>query len=124
MLTHEELQAIKARAEAATPGPWTNVDEDGEHWKSITAIEGGDPLSVTMKIYDEGGHSLADAEFIAHARTDVPALVAEVERLRKALLKRGAAECYQCGTILDDENRHISGLMCIPCSLPVMDTMK
>ncbi|MFD2869870.1 hypothetical protein ACFSY7_15360, partial [Kurthia populi] len=27
-----------------------------------------------------------DAEFIAHARQDVPALIAEVERLREALL--------------------------------------
>lgn len=33
--------------------------------------------------YEEGGIRRADdSEFIAHARTDVPALVAEVERLR------------------------------------------
>jgi hypothetical protein len=35
-----------------------------------------------MMIYDEGGHSEEDAEFIAYARTDVLALLAEVGRRR------------------------------------------
>jgi len=73
-----ELEAIKARVEAATPGPWdaSAPDEDGE---SIVGAPGEwwDWDHTTCEHYD-------DAVFIAHARTDVPALVAEVERLRAA----------------------------------------
>jgi hypothetical protein len=35
------------------------------------------------------GASVADQDFIAHARQDVPRLVAEVERLRRLLKYRG-----------------------------------
>lgn len=75
-----DLDAIEARANAATDGPWwhygdgfreihgpQNDEEDG--WAPQVAVAG-----------DDG--TLPDAEFIAHARTDIPALVAEVRRLR------------------------------------------
>jgi len=70
-----DLEAIKARAEAATPGPWSCGSEQLDD----TRIQSADG---EMTIYDEGGHTWKDADFIAHAITDVPALVAEVERLR------------------------------------------
>jgi hypothetical protein len=59
-VTDDELDVIGARANAATPGPWTWPD------------------------WDDCSEQEADAnnEFIAHAREDVPALVAEVRRLR------------------------------------------
>lgn len=69
-----DLEAIKARAEAATPGPWE---------RRITTFTSCGVQGPEMAIYDEGGHGEEDAEFIAHARTDIPALVAEVERLRQ-----------------------------------------
>ena len=69
-----DLEAIKARAEAATPGPWSCGSEQLDD----TRIQSADG---EMTIYDEGGHTWKDADFIAHAITDVPALVAEVERL-------------------------------------------
>lgn len=76
-----DLDAIEARAYAAAPLPWSPLfaDLDGEYV----------PLSWWMAYDDpEDPHGRfdwpqiqADAEFIAHARTDVPALVAA---LRKA----------------------------------------
>lgn len=72
-MTDEDLQAIRMRAEAATPGPWVK-DNDSP------IVRGPE-----MILYDEGGHSDPDADFIAAARTDVPALLAEVDRLRAAL---------------------------------------
>ena len=67
------LEEIKARHEAATPGPWElsrdagiYIDRDEDY--CICGI-GNEP----------------DAEFIAHSRTDIPALLAEVERLQKAI---------------------------------------
>jgi hypothetical protein len=66
------LAAIKARVEAASVGPWT-AHPDGLVW----APRLGDPVSASTEP--------ADAEFIAAARQDVPALIAEVERLRAQL---------------------------------------
>ena len=54
-----DLTPIKARLAAATPGPWR-----------ISGMNYGDLVTV------------ADIRFIAAARADVEALVAEVERLR------------------------------------------
>lgn len=120
-----DLEEIKARCAAATPGPW----EWGGHYKFAGGIDlrarisntpivmafrragnrGGEPcfwkrdpqkdpalhgeyqpardITVREVPYRDDVIRLdnADAEFIAHARTDVPALVAEVERLRVAL---------------------------------------
>lgn len=70
-MTQTELEAIKARAAAATPGPW-EFDGKGD------IVPDGDKSDFVAMIH----YSAEDAEFIAHARADVPALVAEVERLR------------------------------------------
>lgn len=87
-MTDEELNAIEARAAAATPGPWWVYDDgrsagvvngDGStyHRPYRAMICGGDA--------HEGYFDGPDADFIAHARTDVPALVAEVRRLTQLL---------------------------------------
>jgi hypothetical protein len=77
------LDEIKARAAAATSGPWgVSTWEDRE--------DGGFCAAGPHHIYedaddpDEAAYDAAqvDAVFIANARTDIPALVAEVERLR------------------------------------------
>jgi len=67
-----DLEAIRARAEAATPGTWKLLIR-GNTVKSY-AIEG---VCGGMKFIDN-----SDAEFIAHSREDIPALLAEVERLQ------------------------------------------
>lgn len=69
-----DLDAIAARADTATPGPWTWLE--GE-------IRGGYDTGIQRPwVADSDDDS--DGEFIAHARTDVPALLAEVRRLRAA----------------------------------------
>lgn len=76
-----DLDSIKARCEAATEGPWHR--EHGDYGCVSIGNFGWVVDGPNCPQYDEDtpqGH--ADAEFIAHARTDVPALVAEVERLR------------------------------------------
>lgn len=81
-----DLEAIKARCEAATLGPWVLA----RHHAEPTIIS----LKADVQIARQpSGNSplLGDAEFITNARTDVPALVAEVERLR-AELKRSQSE--------------------------------
>jgi hypothetical protein len=83
-----DLQAIRKRAEAATEGPWQahKYSVSSEHTKSENyAGEIDDICSLNDGEYIENYNAEADAEFIAHARQDVPALIAEVERLREAL---------------------------------------
>jgi hypothetical protein len=69
---HLDLDVIRARADAATDGSWIAADQPHGEWFGIQ-----DQWSALGSMVAQ-----ADAEFIAHARTDVPALVAEVERLR------------------------------------------
>jgi hypothetical protein len=88
-MTDEELKVIRERCEKATPGPWR---ADGRY---IETIEGAEE---EMAIYDEGGHDELDAEFIAHAREDVPRLLEEIERLREGLKK-----LQWCGWFVDKD---------------------
>lgn len=57
-----DMHEIKARCEAATPGPWLHK-QVGEH-HGLCHVD-TDSISLTPE----------DWEFIAHARTDVPQLV-------------------------------------------------
>lgn len=102
-MTDLDLDSIEARANAATDGPWVVKHEPAweadnvQHPDVITVgaqmWEADDePMTVCLVSTDHEDDPvdvLGDAEFIAHARTDVPALVAalrearaEVERLR------------------------------------------
>lgn len=91
-MTHDELQAIKARADGATPGPWeakaygpypltTRVYGKSEPPTVAEMFRAEDRLSAPY--YDQITAADLNAAFIAHARTDVPALIAEVERLQR-----------------------------------------
>ncbi len=76
-----DLGAIKAREAEATEGPW-RVEESRKPEYSIILVCGPDDTGeeVIHFMYSDGREP--DAEFIASARQDVPALIAEVERLR------------------------------------------
>lgn len=71
-----DLDAIKARTDAATPGPWIAGGAFTHPWEVCIAAH----LPFVELIHTAQGG--ADAEFIAHARQDVPALLAEAKRLR------------------------------------------
>ena len=81
MLTKSELDEIRARCEAATPGPWHgNVfGYGGVHilWGSVYMGDG--------ELVRIGHNESSNADFVARARQDVPDLLEEVERLRAAL---------------------------------------
>ena len=73
-MTEDELAKIEARASAATEGPWTC--EGGNMGYEIMECPPGIRYSFERA---------EDGDFVAHARQDVPALVAECRRLREAL---------------------------------------
>ena len=86
--TTSELAAIVERAEAATPGPWTDqrpgIDKETGFSKGIIIAA----VAPRQGIYADpsgGSYPAADQRFIAAARADVPRLAAEVIALRKVL---------------------------------------
>jgi hypothetical protein len=89
-MNEKRLNEIKARAEAATPGEWQYIACESADWLlgNMRPIETLEELSTQVDLlnpYSDHEFSEEDLAFIAHARQDVPDLVAEVERLRAAL---------------------------------------
>lgn len=79
-----DLDAITARSNAATPGPWAerSVGYVFATATSERAAESGYIGTPVVDTFMWPEHGPANQVFIAHAREDVPALVAEVRRLR------------------------------------------
>lgn len=102
-----DLQAIKEREKSASRGPWkvyknervgVGIGTEYEH----PQLKSPNPI-VTTALHREGEAiriyiSKSDADFIANARQDVPALITEVESLRNAL---------QCIQDICDASEHI-----------------
>lgn len=99
-MTQERLDAIQAREAKATAGPWA-IDGPAQcgpgDTLAVYPVEDGGTLAYVQPSWD-------DAEFIAHAREDMPALLAEVERLRAlttvddAMVERGSRAFYEYPT--------------------------
>lgn len=87
-MTEQELQAIEARANAATPGPWYYAYEGSSDW---SVFQDGTDTRPVASLHRWHKAECPEAVFIAHARQDIPALVAEVRRLR-ALAGPGNAD--------------------------------
>ena len=85
-ITDAELDAIRALADAATPGPWTYSMSGDLGTKAelrlIVRRHLAEPLGTMEPNWIPGN---ADMSFIKNAREAVPALINEVERLRTQL---------------------------------------
>ena len=81
------LDEIRARCEAATPGPWTNVVL-GNTVKSIQIIS----HSICKKICSGISPKSKDYEFIQHARTDIPALLSLLSERDKEIARLTSVE--------------------------------
>jgi hypothetical protein len=95
-MTDEQLDAIRARNRARTPGDWRA--EDGSVWANRTGSDANINIRVNLVAEIHRPYRLdhtgvdaaiaeeqANAEFIAHASEDIPALLAEVDFLRGLL---------------------------------------
>jgi hypothetical protein len=103
-----DLEAITTRVDAATKGPWT-VRAADTGIRSSTPYAwvlgpGGAPVAER-----HNGGTLADTEFIAHARTDVPALLAEVSRLRTELADAQMAAAAEAD-LVDEKTAELAAL--------------
>jgi len=73
-MDEKRLEAIEARTNAATPGPWEVREHEGMY-----ALAGPNGWPIEDGNPDPAAPNFV---FVAHAREDVPDLVAEVRRLR------------------------------------------
>ena len=95
-----DVAAIRARCEAATPGEWWAETAVVHAPSWLPNAQPGAACHVAACRY--GRNVLADAAFIAAARTDVPALLdalaqveAENARLREALVESAAQLLFE-----------------------------
>jgi len=90
-MTSPQLEAIRTRMKNASDGPWsvrripnTFASQAGDRY-THPCVRG---FRVPRRIYDLAWQQVeADAEFIAHARNDIPMLLEEIEHLRSTLLE-------------------------------------
>jgi fructose-specific phosphotransferase system component IIB len=83
-----DLTALIAEAKrldsAADSGPWaTKITGSGES-QYCDIVQADDHCAVVCVMWNSD-RELDNAEFIAHSRTAIPALVAEVERLQRVV---------------------------------------
>ena len=136
-LTEADLTEIEARVNAATEGPWywrnsdINVYLLGARSRAVMTFKRMGKQSAQPEFRDDDGllhgvqkrniYDFADADFIAHARTDVADLLAEVKRLRADRLRLE-------GTLRRIEALHHpvdvepSETICAACSQPRPET--
>lgn len=88
--THPDVAAIRARADAATSGPWSVSApklDNGDRAITVRDAQYRTPLILaeTFSHVAQTVHlpSVANARFIAAARTDIPALLAHIDALEK-----------------------------------------
>jgi len=83
-LTEAELAEIEKRVNAASPGPWKSYVEGRDHTCGSSFIMRGEKGCRGEDI-ELTGCSVADQDFIAAARQDIPALIAEIRTLQSLL---------------------------------------
>ncbi len=100
-MTGVDVEHTKALEAAATPGPWLYCTKTYDGMPLVVAEGYGFPAEPMRQTRGIVCHPEADAEFIAHARTAVPVLVAAVERVQ--------AQVGKALEILDNYNHSDDG---------------
>lgn len=83
LLTQDELDTIEARANVASSPPWTitrdrNPATGLPRWDVVACANDSEGIHSVAEPYDD-----ENAEFIAHARQDIPALLAHIKEYEK-----------------------------------------
>ena len=93
------LEEIKARADAATEGPWVrDMHSPDMSGRSGWYIRGPRKLGLRSMVLNSRMLP-GDAEFIEHAREDVPWLIERVQELSGAIC--WDTTCLNCASLLD-----------------------
>lgn len=92
-MTPEQRTAARDRCEAATPKPWRAAEYKGyvipSHAEPYKVAQLGGTLDNPGQIARTDEHLPHDVDFIAHARTDLPAALDEIDHLEWLLWRHG-----------------------------------
>lgn len=86
------LKAIRERCEKATDGPWLAEDDSQKVNKDLSLAFTAVKLTTGKNLLRLIGSPNLNAEFIAHARTDIPALLDWIERAAAILPEYACAK--------------------------------
>ena len=92
-MTKQEIEIIKKRYQATTIVPWIASIEGHDHESGSHFIMTGIPKGENIWQEKRGedlethGATIADLDFIANARQDIPNLIIEIERLNEIIIK-------------------------------------
>lgn len=125
-MTPTELKAIRERCEKATPGPWEAHIQTGPYRTRNYAGKVKAPIPIgehsSFRVHPNLLYE-GDVHFIAHARTDIPSLLDEVERLREALEWYGDEKNWK--TVFNSDDDTVYGfLMKEDCGDRARDALK
>lgn len=97
VITNQQIKEIEERLGKVPVGPWSHIKGDSGYEAVLTGQieeETGDFGAVLSRYAVElhstdGGCQMEsdDWEFLAHARQDIPALIAEIRRMRLLLIE-------------------------------------
>ncbi len=80
-MTEDELNEIEHRLNQASPGPWKAYIEDRDHESGSSFIMTG-PKNKRGEDIELLGATIADFDFIANARQDIPKLLKVIRELK------------------------------------------
>lgn len=106
-MTGVDVEHTKALEQVATPGPWVARPSPMGAMLPDEVFASGESFGRNVPAEC---HQREDAEFIAHARTAVPALVAAVERVQALHTPDEFGMCEGCG-----DNEHGYAIVPHPC---------
>jgi len=81
MITEEELNEIENRWAQTQNGPWKAYIEDRDHESGSSFIMTGEGATRQEDI-ELVGATIADYDFIANAKQDIPRLINEIRSLK------------------------------------------
>lgn len=110
-LTQQELDEIRGRCNAASPGPWIEGRFDLYYtYSTVPKDASGEYVCQSFATFDDLVR-VRNGTFIAHARQDVPSLLdhiaardADVAKIDKALVERRLSDNRYLGDLLRERD--------------------
>jgi hypothetical protein len=86
MISEKEIQEIELRVDQSQNGPWKAYIQGRDHDSNSSFIMTGSKEKPRVNICLAGA-TIADIDFIANAKQDIPRLIKEIKELQSQIQK-------------------------------------